>query len=199
MPCRSPQTVSVAQPTTYLSSMSQQPNQTANHNASQQQHHQSQLGSINGRASAVAAAVNAAQQQQLLTSQQQQVSAVASAVALPLQLAAAQAQQQNAQQQQNGKKPSGLRDLYTEKALADIKNSLRPYEAADGQPLRPVSSLSTGSSNNSDYSNIILSLMNMGFDEVSQEFYSFIVHFTENFYVRILRTHMRCTHLLQVT
>ena len=173
MPCRSPQTVSVAQPTTYLSSMSQQPNQTANHNASQQQHHQSQLGSINGRASAVAAAVNAAQQQQLLTSQQQQVSAVASAVALPLQLAAAQAQQQqNAQQnQQNGKKPSGLRDLYTEKALADIKNSLRPYEAADGQPLRPVSSLSTGSSNNSDYSNIILSLMNMGFDEVSQEFY----------------------------
>ena len=171
MPCRSPQTVSVAQPTTYLSSMSQQPNQTQQHNASQQQHHQSQLGSINGRASAVAAAVNAAQQQQLLTSQQQQVSAVASAVALPLQLAAAQAQQQNAQQQQNGKKPSGLRDLYTEKALADIKNSLRPYEAADGQPLRPVSSLSTGSSNNSDYSNIILSLMNMGFDEVSQEFY----------------------------
>ena len=172
MPCRSPQTVSVAQPTTYLSSMSQQPNQTQQHNASQQQHHQSQLGSINGRASAVAAAVNAAQQQQLLTSQQQQVSAVASAVALPLQLAAAQAQQQqNAQQnQQNGKKPSGLRDLYTEKALADIKNSLRPYEAADGQPLRPVSSLSTGSSNNSDYSNIILSLMNMGFDEVSQEF-----------------------------
>ena len=180
MPCRSPQTVSVAQPTTYLSSMSQQPNQTQQHNASQQQHHQSQLGSINGRASAVAAAVNAAQQQinnaaaqqqQLLTSQQQQVSAVASAVALPLQLAAAQAQQQNAQQQQNGKKPSGLRDLYTEKALADIKNSLRPYEAADGQPLRPVSSLSTGSSNNSDYSNIILSLMSMGFDEVSQEFY----------------------------
>ena len=178
MPCRSPQTVSVAQPTTYLSSMSQQPNQTQQHNASQQQQHQSQLGSINGRASAVAAAVNAAQQQinnaaaqqQLLTSQQQQVSAVASAVALPLQLAAAQAQQQNAQQQQNGKKPM-LRDLYTEKALADIKNSLRPYEAADGQPLRPVSSLSTGSSNNSDYSNIILSLMNMGFDEVSQEFY----------------------------
>ena len=185
MPCRSPQTVSVAQPTTYLSSMSQQPNQTQHSNASQQQQHQSQLGSINGRASAVAAAVNAAQQQinnaaaqqqQLLTSQQQQVSAVASAVALPLQLAVAQAQQQNAQQQ-NGKKPSGLRDLYTEKALADIKNSLRPYEAADGQPLRPVSSLSTGSSNNSDYSNIILSLMNMGFDEVSQEI--FIICFSD--------------------
>ena len=97
MPCRSPQTVSVAQPTTYLSSMSQQPNQTANHNASQQQHHQSQLGSINGRASAVAAAVNAAQQQQLLTSQQQQVSAVASAVALPRQLTAALARKQDDQ------------------------------------------------------------------------------------------------------
>ena len=166
MPCRSPQTVSVAQPTTYLS-MSQQQNQTQ-HITSQQ--HQSQLGNINGRVSAAAAAVNAAQQQIISATQQQQqqtsqqqVSAVASAVALPLQLAAAQ---QNAQQQ-NGKKTSSR---YTEKALADIKNSLRPYEApSDSQPLRPVSSLSTGSSNNSDYSNIILQLMNMGFDEVSSD------------------------------
>ena len=102
MPCRSPQTVSVAQPSTYLS-MSQQP-QLSNTNQTQQaiqQAHQSQLGSINGRVSAVAAAVNAAQQFNNAQSQppQQQVSAVAPP--LPLQLAA----QQNAQSAQCGPQP----------------------------------------------------------------------------------------------
>ena len=170
MPCRSPQTVSVAQPSTYLS-MSQQP-QLSNTNQTQQaiQQHQSQLGSINGRVSAVAAAVSAAQQfNNAQQPSQQQVSAIASP--LPLQLAA----QQNAQQQQNGKRPA-LRDQYTEKALADIKNSLKPFEAADGQPLRPVSSLSTGSSTNSVYSDSLLhlqqQLMSMGYDEVSSTFFS---------------------------
>ena len=164
MPCRSPQTVSVAQPATYLSMSQQQQQHQAQHTT---QTHQSQLGSINGRVSVVAAAVNAAQQinnsQQLSqqSSQQQVVSAVGpQPPPLPLQLAT----QQHAQQQ-NGKK-STLRDNYTEKALADIKNSLRPYESADGQPLRPVSSLSTGSSTNSVYSDCIQTLMSMGFDEV---------------------------------
>ena len=165
MPCRSPQTVSVAQPSTYLS-MSQQP-QLSNTNQTQQaiqQAHQSQLGSINGRVSAVAAAVNAAQQFNNAQSQppQQQVSAVAPP--LPLQLAA----QQNAQSQQNGKRPGAPRDQYTEKALADIKNSLKPFEAADGQTLRPVSSMSTSSSANSVYSDSLQLLQQLSsMDEVS--------------------------------
>jgi hypothetical protein len=74
--------------------------------------------------------------------------------------------------------------------MAEIRNSLRPYE--DSNPtigqlnmgnlvgmqtgsitvsagpvgVRPVSSLSTGSSSNSNYSDCIQSLMTLGFDEV---------------------------------
>ena len=162
MPCRSPQTVSVAQPSTYLS-MSQQP-QLSNTNQTQQaiqQAHQSQLGSINGRVSAVAQQFNDAQSQP----PQQQVSAVAPP--LPLQLAA----QQNAQSQQNGKRPGAPRDQYTEKALADIKNSLKPFDAADGQTLRPVSSMSTSSSANSVYSDSLQLLQQLSsMDEVSLQF-----------------------------
>ena len=162
MPCRSPQTVSVAQPSTYLS-MSQQP-QLSNTNQTQQaiqQAHQSQFGSINGRVSAVAQQFNNAQSQP----PQQQVSAVAPP--LPLQLAA----QQNAQSQQNGKRPGAPRDQYTEKALADIKNSLKPFEAADGQTLRPVSSMSTSSSANSVYSDSLQLLQQLSsMDEVSLQF-----------------------------
>ncbi len=63
-----------------------------------------------------------------------------------------------------GKK--GLKNGYNEKAMAEIRNSLRPFEQADQAPIRPVSALSTGSSTNSVYSDCIQSLVNMGFDEV---------------------------------
>ena len=81
MPCRSPQTVSVAQPATYLSMSQQQQQHQAQHTT---QTHQSQLGSINGRVSVVNAAQQINNSQQ---SSQQQVSAVAQPPPLPLQLA----------------------------------------------------------------------------------------------------------------
>ena len=93
-----------------------------------------------------------------------------------------------------GNGPKKARSGYNAKAMAEIRNSLRPYE--DNNPpigqlnmgnlagmqnvvpmtvsvagpagVRPVSSLSTGSSSNSNYSDCIQSLMNMGFDEVRQ-------------------------------
>ena len=90
----------------------------------------------------------------------------------------------------SGNGPKKARSGYAAKAMAEIRNSLRPYE--DSNPtngqlnmanlvgmqtgsitvntgpsgVRPVSSLSTGSSSNSNYSDCIQSLMNLGFDEV---------------------------------
>ena len=90
----------------------------------------------------------------------------------------------------SGNGPKKARSGYNAKAMAEIRNSLRPYE--DSNPtnvqlnmanlvgmqtgsitvntgpsgVRPVSSLSTGSSSNSNYSDCIQSLMNLGFDEV---------------------------------
>ena len=58
-----------------------------------------------------------------------------------------------------------VRDGYKENALAQIRNSLRPFEQAD-QPLRPVSSMSTGSSNNSVYSDVYQNMLSRGYDEV---------------------------------
>ena len=89
-----------------------------------------------------------------------------------------------------GNGPKKARSGYNEKAMAQIRNSLRPYEdnnppigqlnmgnlagmqtvpitvSAGPAGIRPVSSLSTGSSSNSNYSDCIHSLMNLGFDEV---------------------------------
>lgn len=128
MPCRSPQTVSVAQPTPYLSMSQQHP-------------------SLNGGMSQ-----QPSQQPPQLTPQQIQ---------------------QNSQQQQQQQNKQKTAPSYNEKAMAVIRNSLRPFEQAD-QPLRPVSSLSTGSSNNSNYSDCIHTLMNMGFDEVSRIFNDYL-------------------------
>lgn len=146
MPCRSPQTVSVAQPTTYLS-MSQQ-----------QQHFstgppvmvsQSQLQPPPPPLPPTPSSQQSQQQQQQT------------------------AQQQSSQQQsqQNGNKKPVAREGYNEKAMAVIRNSLRPFEQAD-QPLRPVSALSTGSSsgNNNIYSDCIQSLQSMGIEEVRHHF-----------------------------
>ena len=103
----------------------------------------------------------------------------------------------------NGHKKA--RTGYNAKAMAEIRNSLRPYEdnntligqlnvgnlagmqtvpmtagtvgvfASSGGPAthRPVSSLSTGSSSNSNYSDCIQSLVNLGFDEVRKCFQTF--------------------------
>ena len=94
----------------------------------------------------------------------------------------------------SGNGPKKARSGYNAKAMAEIRNSLRPYE--DSNPtniqlnmanlvgmqtgsitvntgpsgVRPVSSLSTGSSSNSNYSDCIQSLMNLGFDEVRNVF-----------------------------
>ena len=94
----------------------------------------------------------------------------------------------------SGNGPKKARSGYNAKAMAEIRNSLRPYE--DSNPtniqlnmanlvgmqtgsitvntgpsgVRPVSSLSTGSSSNSNYSDCIQSLMNLGFDEVRNIF-----------------------------
>ncbi len=138
MPCRSPQTVSVAQPTPYLSMSQQQLPQLQ----------PSQL--LNGGSAGVVS-----QQQQL----QQQLQAPPPAAAPPV-----------PQAQQNGSKKPVAREGYNEKAMAVIRNSLRPFEQADQPLMRPVSSMSTGSSNNSNYSDCIQSLMSMGFDEVSRTF-----------------------------
>ena len=92
--------------------------------------------------------------------------------------------------QGNGhKKP---RSGYNAKAMERIRDSLRPYEDNNPPPIgqlnlgnlvgmqtgsitissgaRPVSSLSTGSSSNSNYSDCIQSLMTLGFDEVRNYF-----------------------------
>ena len=97
----------------------------------------------------------------------------------------------------SGNGPKKARSGYNAKAMAEIRNSLRPYE--DSNPtngqlnmanlvgmqtgsitvnsgptgVRPVSSLSTGSSSNSNYSDCIQSLMNLGFDEVRIEVLDF--------------------------
>ena len=89
--------------------------------------------------------------------------------------------------------PKKARSGYNAKAMERIRDSLRPFEdnnpthighlnmgnlvgmqngsiavstAAPATGVRPVSSLSTGSSSNSNYSECIQSLMNFGFDEV---------------------------------
>uniref|UniRef100_A0A0K2SVW2 non-specific serine/threonine protein kinase n=1 Tax=Lepeophtheirus salmonis TaxID=72036 RepID=A0A0K2SVW2_LEPSM len=66
----------------------------------------------------------------------------------------------------NGNKKAH-RSGYNAKAMAEIRNSLRPFEQQDLP--RPVSSLSTttscSSSNNSVYNDSIQCLVNMGFDE----------------------------------
>ena len=89
-----------------------------------------------------------------------------------------------------GNGPKKARSGYNAKAMAEIRNSLRPYEdsnptigqlnmgnlgsitiSAGPTGVRPVSSLSTGSSSNSNYSDCIASLINLGFDEVRNIFY----------------------------
>ena len=94
-----------------------------------------------------------------------------------------------------GNGPKKARSGYNAKAMAEIRNSLRPYEdsnttigqlnmgnlvgmqagsitiSAGPTGVRPVSSLSTGSSSNSNYSDCIASLINLGFDEVRTIFY----------------------------
>ena len=89
--------------------------------------------------------------------------------------------------------PKKARSGYNAKAMERIRDSLRPFEdnnpthighlnmgnlvgmqngsitvatAAPTTGVRPVSSLSTGSSSNSNYSECIQSLMTFGFDEV---------------------------------
>lgn len=138
MPCRSPQTVSVAQPTPYLS-MSQQ------HFTGQQP-------------------------QPVMVSQLQPQPPPPLPPTPSSQQAQQSAQQSSQQSQQNGNaggKKQVAREGYNEKAMAVIRNSLRPFEQAD-QPLRPVSALSTGSSsgNNNIYSDCIQSLQSMGIEEV---------------------------------
>ena len=109
----------------------------------------------------------------------------------------------------SGNGPKKARSGYNAKAMAEIRNSLRPYE--DSNPtnvqlnmanlvgmqtgsitvntgpsgVRPVSSLSTGSSSNSNYSDCIQSLMNLGFDEVRNVFQSKLFEVT-NFRYSIL-------------
>ena len=93
--------------------------------------------------------------------------------------------------------PKKARSGYNAKAMERIRDSLRPFEdnnpthighlnmgnlvgmqngsitvatAAPTTGVRPVSSLSTGSSSNSNYSECIQSLMTFGFDEVGHLF-----------------------------
>ena len=95
--------------------------------------------------------------------------------------------------------PKKARSGYNAKAMERIRDSLRPFEdnnpthighlnmgnlvgmqngsiavstAAPTTGVRPVSSLSTGSSSNSNYSECIQSLMTFGFDEVRQIFFN---------------------------
>ena len=94
-----------------------------------------------------------------------------------------------------GNGPKKARSGYNAKAMAEIRNSLRPYEdsnpaigqlnnvnlvgmqnssitiSAGPTGVRPVSSLSTGSSSNSNYSDCIQSLIHLGFDEVRNIYY----------------------------
>ena len=95
--------------------------------------------------------------------------------------------------------PKKARSGYNAKAMERIRDSLRPFEdnnpthighlnmgnlvgmqngsitvstAAPTTGVRPVSSLSTGSSSNSNYSECIQSLMTFGFDEVRHLIFS---------------------------
>ena len=73
-----------------------------------------------------------------------------------------------AQGQGQAKKQTGpARNGYNEKAMAEIRNSLRPFEQAD-QPFKSVNS--NGVLSESMYRETIQTLMSMGLDEVRHIF-----------------------------
>ena len=77
------------------------------------------------------------------------------------------------QQQGSQPKKPGLvaRNGYNKQAMEEIRKTLMPYEQADQQPTyRPVSVLSTGSSNGV-YSDTVYKDLQLCYDEVSQSYF----------------------------